>query len=198
MKKFLLLVPALLIASLAYSDAAAEKTSTVVEICIVCHGMDGSGVGFDDVPIIAGTPATHIEEAVYAYQDETRRCVQEPAMCVAVERLSEAEVAEAADHYAAMPRVASGEDFNKHLAAAGEKLHTAHCSDCHLRPEDKNVEKALGIPLHGQRTKYLRLALDAYLDGNRLSLIPLMAERLAVLDQDDIEALIHYYASYRP
>ena len=56
MKKFLLLVPALLIASPAYSDAAAEKTSTVVEICIVCHGMDGSGVGFDDVPIIAGTP----------------------------------------------------------------------------------------------------------------------------------------------
>ncbi len=198
MKKFVLLVPALLVASQAFSDAAAEKPSTVVEICIVCHGMDGSGVGFDDVPIIAGTPATHIEEAIYAYQDETRRCVNEPAMCVAVERLTEEEVAEAADHYAAMPRISSEEEFNKHLATAGEKLHAAHCSDCHLHPKDKNVQNALGIPLHGQRTKYLKLALDAYLDGGRLSLIPLMAEKLALLDEDDVEALIHYYASYRP
>ncbi len=60
------------------------------------------------------------------------------------------------------------------------------------------MENALGIPLHGQRIKYLEFALQAYLDGDRLSLIPLMAEKIALLDDDDVEALIHYYASYRP
>jgi len=181
----------------APTDAVAADASTAVEICLVCHGVDGSGAGFDAVPIIAGTPAAHIEEAVYAYQDETRRCVNEPAMCVAVDRLTEKEVAEAADYFSAMPRISSGEAFNKHLARAGEKIHAAHCSKCHLKPDDKNVANALGIPLHGQRKKYLEIALQAYRDGDRLSLIPLMAEKLAELDDDDIEALIDYYASYR-
>ncbi len=45
--------------------------------------------------------------------------------------------------------------------------------------------------------KYLELAIKAYFDGSRLSLIPQMAEKLALLDEDDVEALIHYYASYR-
>jgi cytochrome c553 len=197
MNRAVLLVLSAIAALSAYSDTAAEDVSTVVDICVVCHGVDGSGAGFDDVPIIAGTPAAHIEEAVYAYQDETRRCVNEPAMCVAVERLTEKEVAEAADHYSAMPRIATDEDFNRHLAAAGEKIHMKHCSRCHLKPDDKNVENALGIPLHGQRTRYLEYAIKAYFDGNRLSLIPQMAEKLALLDEDDVEALIHYYASYR-
>jgi cytochrome c553 len=192
-----LLVLSIFVASLAYSVTVAEDVSTVVEICVVCHGADGSGAGFDDVPIIAGTPAAHIEEAVYAYQDETRRCVTEPAMCVAVERLTEEEVAQAADYYSAMPRIATEEDFNKHLAKAGEKIHAQHCAGCHLRPDDENVANALGIPLHGQRTKYLEFAIKAYFDGSRLSLIPQMAEKLALLDEDDVEALIHYYASYR-
>ena len=198
MNRSALLVPALLLAIPAYSGAAAEELSTVIEICVVCHGVDGSGAGFDDVPIIAGTPAAHIEEAVFAYQDETRRCVNEPAMCVAVERLTEQEVIFAAEHYAAMPRISSEEDFNKHLAAAGERIHGEHCSKCHLSPDDENIGDALGIPLHGQRKKYLKFALKAYFDGDRLSLIPLMAEKIAMLDEDDVEALIHYYASYRP
>lgn len=197
MNRSMLLVLAFLAVAPATTDAVAEEVSTVIEICVVCHGVDGSGAGFDDVPIIAGTPATHIEEAVYAYQDETRRCVNEPAMCVAVERLTEREVAEAADHYASMPRIATEEDFNKHLAAAGEKIHARHCARCHVSPDDEDVENALGIPLHGQRTKYLEFAIKAYFDGNRLSLIPQMAEKLALLDEDDVEALIHYYASYR-
>lgn len=198
MNRLSLFVLAIVVAVPAFTNAAAEEASTVVEICIVCHGVDGSGAGFDDVPIIAGTPAAHIEEAVYAYQDETRRCVNEPAMCVAVERLTEEEVVQAANHYSAMPRISSQESFNKHLAAAGESIHAEHCARCHLRPDDEGAENALGIPLHGQRTNYLEYALKAYFDGNRLSLIPQMAEKLAQLDEDDIEALIHFYASYRP
>lgn len=188
----------LVLTAWGWNAARAAELSTVIQICAICHGVDGSGAGFDDVPIIAGTPATHIEEAVYAYQDEARRCVTEPAMCVAVERLTDEEVAEAADYYSSMPRVSSGEPFNKHLAAAGEKIHARHCGKCHLHPEDKNVDAALGIPLHGQRSKYLELAFESYMNGDRLTLVQEMAARLVLLDDDDIEALIHFYASYRP
>ena len=65
-------------------------------------------------------------------------------------------------------------------------------------PNDENVEEALGIPLNGQKAAYLRLALGAYLTGDRNTLVPIMADRLRELDQRKIEALINYYASWDP
>jgi hypothetical protein len=40
------------------------------------------------------------------------------------------------------------------------------------------------------------MALGAYLTGDRETLVPIMADRLQDLDQDKIDALIHYYASW--
>jgi cytochrome c553 len=65
-------------------------------------------------------------------------------------------------------------------------------------PTDDDVENALGIPLNGQRAAYLRLALGAYLSGDRETLVPIMADKLQELDQDKIEALVNYYASWDP
>lgn len=167
-------------------------------VCAACHGADGSGTGYDYVPIIAGTPAPHIEEALFAYQDGARRCVGVPVMCEAIAPLSEAEIMELAGYYSAMPRINSGEKFDQRLAQVGKLIHDEHCAICHVLPDDEDVENALGIPLHGQRAAYLRLAFGAYFSGDRDTLVPVMAEKLGQLDADKIEALINYYASYRP
>ncbi len=176
-------------------SAGAEPDN--IEICASCHAEDGTGKGYDNVPIIAGTPAAHLEEAMFAYKDGARRCVEEVVMCELMEALSDDEITEFADYYGAMQRVPSGEDFDLNLALNGGQLHERHCAQCHVFPEDENVDTALGIPLHAQRADYLRLAFDAYANGYRDSLIPAMDENLALLDDDDIEALIHYYVSYR-
>ena len=178
--------------------ADAPAVSPVVAICLVCHGEDGTAPGSDTIPIIAGIPAPHIEEAVYAYQDEARRCVLDPVMCESVMALTEKEVAEAADHYAALPRASSGEEYNRHLAEAGKRIHEQHCARCHVLPTDDDVAGSLGIPLHGQKAAYLRYAFESYRNGNRLTLIPEMAEKMALVDEDDVEALVNYYASYSP
>jgi len=119
-------------------------------------------------------------------------------MCEAVAALKEAEIEELAEHYSKMNRVSSNEDFNPRLAQVGQLIHKEHCARCHVAPDDEDVEFALGIPLHGQRAAYLRLALGAYFSGDRESLVPVMAEELEELDADKIEALINYYSSYRP
>jgi len=180
------------------NDIDAQETSAVLGICVVCHGEDGSGAGFDDVPIIAGMPAPHIEEAIYSYQDGARRCIEVPAMCEAVFPLTDEEVGEAADYFSAMKRVSSGEPYNDRLAMQGRRLHREHCIRCHARPDEDRAEDALGIPLHGQRSVYLRYAFISYLNGDRNTLIPQMAEKLALLTADDIEALINFYSSYKP
>ena len=182
-----------LTASVALGAAPAN-----IEVCAACHGEDGSGTGYPYVPIIAGTPAAHLEEALFAYQDGARRCVGVPVMCEAVALLNEAQIEELAAYYSALPRVSSEEDYNRKLAAVGKFLHDDLCARCHVLPTDDDVENALGIPLNGQRAAYLRLALGAYLTGDRETLVPIMADKLRELDQDKIEALIHYYSSWDP
>ena len=183
----------LLLTPVAFAEAPAN-----IAVCAACHGDDGSGVGFDYVPIIAGTPAVHLEEALFAYQDGARRCVGVPVMCDAIAPLSEDEIAEMAEYYAAMPRLSTDEEFDPKLAAVGKLIHDELCAQCHVLPTDDNVEDALGIPLNGQKSAYLRMALGAYMTGDRETLVPIMADKLRALDQGKIEALVHYYASWDP
>ena len=189
---------ALVLGVLFSISGIARAEPAQLEVCAACHGEDGSGAGFAYVPIIAGTPAAHLEEALFAYLDGARRCVGVPVMCETVATLKEAEIEELAEHYSKMSRISSGEKFNARLAQVGELIHREHCAQCHVAPDDEDVEFALGIPLHGQRSAYLRLALGAYFSGDRDTLVPIMAEKLAQLDADKIEALVNYYASYRP
>ena len=186
----------LLFLVLAAAFANAEPAN--IQVCAACHGEDGAGVGYDYVPIIAGTPAAHLEEALYAYKDGARKCVGVPVMCDAVAPLSDDDIVEMAEYYAAMPRLSTDEEFDRQLAAVGEIIHNDLCAQCHVLPTDEKVEDALGIPLNGQKGAYLRLALGAYLTGDRETLVPIMSDKLRLLDQDKIDALVHYYASWDP
>ncbi|MDJ0905706.1 MAG: c-type cytochrome [Woeseiaceae bacterium] len=186
----------LLLLVLAAAFANAEPAN--IQVCAACHGEDGAGVGHDYVPIIAGTPAAHLEEALYAYKDGARKCIGVPVMCDAIAPLSDDDIVEMADYYAAMPRLSTDEEFDRQLAAVGKIIHDDLCAQCHVLPTDENVEDALGIPLNGQKGAYLRLALGAYLTGDRETLVPIMSDKLRLLDQDKIEALVHYYASWDP
>jgi cytochrome c553 len=171
--------------------------AAAIDVCIDCHGPDGMGKSDPTYPVIAGIPAAHIEEALFAYVDGARQCVTEPRMCTAVAALSEEEVGDVAAYFSSQVRGPTNEDFDTELAAEGERLHERHCSSCHKRPDDKGVAHAVGYPLHGQRGDYIRFAIGAYLSGSRETLLRAMAQELSTLHPDDIEALINYYASYR-
>ena len=174
----------------------AQAAPAIIETCKTCHDEDGSGVGKAYVPIIAGIPAVHIEEALYAYKDGARRCEAEPAMCTTAAALSDEQIAEVAAYYGALERYSHASTYNETLAAEGEKIHQRLCSRCHLPPDDPEVGEALGIQLHGQRADYLRYALESYRVGGRENLLPEMEEKIRQLDQADIRALVDYYISY--
>jgi sulfide dehydrogenase cytochrome subunit len=186
------------LSSLVLIGEKALAEPAKIGICAACHGQDGSGAGYPYVPVIAGTPAAHLEEALYAYQDGARKCVGVPVMCEAVAPLSDADIVSLAKYYSNMRRVALDEEFDERLAQVGKLIHDEECAKCHVLPNDEDVEHALGIPLHGQRSAYLRLALGAYYSGDRETLVPVMAEKIEQLDAGKIEALVNYYASYKP
>ncbi|MDH3620063.1 MAG: hypothetical protein OER91_04175 [Gammaproteobacteria bacterium] len=184
----------LLLAFLACVPAMA--TPAIVEACKSCHAEDGSGVGKQVVPIIAGMPAVHIEEALYAYKDGARQCVEEPVMCDTAKLLTDEDVADLAEHYAAIARPSLDEKIDDAQASLGEPVHRKLCARCHVPPDHPDVGDVLGPPLHGQRADYLRYALEAYLSGTRENLLDEMKEKISLLDAGDVEALAHYYGSY--
>lgn len=177
-------------------SAAASSATALTSGCADCHGVDGLARENLDAPVIAGMPATHIEEAIYAYRDGARQCRYEPLMCETVLHTSDERIADLAEHYAGQRRGPSNEPYDSALAAEGKKIHDAHCGKCHFSPDDPAVADALGIPLHGQRGVYLRYALQSYKDGRRKNLLDAMADKLEQVDSDGIEALVNYYASY--
>lgn len=192
---FCALAFSLVFACSAYADE--ETASTMVAVCAGCHGEKGLSISHPNAPLIAGIPAQHFEEALFSYQDGARTCAIEPAMCAAISTLSEEQIIQLADYFSAIPRVDSAELFNPTLAEIGEVIHNDRCARCHVRPDDDDAAESLGIPLHGQRSAYLRYALEGYLEGRRSALAPRMAEAMDELDETDIESLVHYYASYR-
>ena len=187
--------PALLCLTLLLA-ASAHAAPAIIETCKTCHDEDGSGVGKPYVPIIAGIPAVHIEEALFAYKDGARQCEVEPAMCSTAAALSDEQIAELAAYYGALERYSHASTFNETLAAQGKEIHERLCARCHLPPDDPDVAHAMGIPLHGQRADYLRYALESYMVGRRENLLPEMEEKIRQLDHDDIRALVNYYVSY--
>jgi len=187
------IVAFLLVAILAGAVHAAPE---IVEACRSCHAEDGAGVGKANVPIIAGMPAVHIEEALYAYKDGARQCLEEPVMCDTAVLLTDENIGDLAEHYGALPRNSLDEPFDEELAAIGQTVHKKLCARCHLPPDDPDVEDMLGPPLHGQRSAYLSYALEAYLGGTRENLLPEMEEKIALLDEGDVAVLVNYYASY--
>jgi cytochrome c553 len=168
-----------------------------LEQCFECHGADGMGKSDPMYPVIAGMPSAHIEEAIYAYVDGARQCLREPRMCETVTALTAAQVSAAAEYFAGQTRNYNLEEFDTELAAKGAVLHERHCAACHLAPHDEDVAYAIGIPLHGQRPDYVRYAIRAYFSGYREPLLDTMAHEIGQIEDDDLDALVNYYSSYR-
>lgn len=192
-----LLVYSLLAVAALVAPNQGATTEFDIAVCTECHGVDGMGKSDPMVPVIAGMPVAHIEEAIYAYVDGARQCVEVPRMCETVSELSEDQVTDAAVYFARQYRVATSASFDKDLAARGAVLHERHCASCHKPPHDEDVADAIGIPLHGQHADYVRFAIRAYFTGNREPLLETMAHELQQLEAEDLDALVNYYSSYR-
>jgi len=163
-----------------------------VTMCVGCHGADGRG-GDAKTPIIAGLPDVVQEDALFGYMEGDRKCGSNPMKCTMVGNLTEDQIIDGAAHFAAMPYASAEEEFDAALVEAGKAVHAKDCAMCHGAdgPDD-----AMAGPLHGQRMDYLRYSLQQYQAGER-NQAAAKEKKISALSGDDIEALVHYYGSYR-
>jgi cytochrome c553 len=175
----------------AAGDAPAGKTFAEAE-CKGCHGLDGGSVA-PGVPHLAAQSEPYLLGALKAYKEGKR---PHAALKVIVERMSEADIRNVAAYYANLPAtgVLQAKDISLTSPYEMGKARAAACAKCH--GEDGN-STAPGIPsLAGQQARYLIVALQEYVRGERRS--SPMHSVMRTLSPIDTEAVAIYFASHAP
>jgi cytochrome c553 len=166
-------------------DGDPNKGAALAEPCSTCHGDDGNASG-DEMPTLAGQDARYFVKAMKAYQTGAR---QHEKMFEAVEKLSEAEIADLAAYYATQQPVRRNV---RTPLTTSEWLD--RCERCH--GIDGNSTDPRFPMLAGQDETYLAQALQAYAGNTRNNrAMHAMADPLSATD---IARLARHYATRAP
>ncbi len=171
-------------------DATSADLAGMLKKCTICHGDDGISAE-SAYPSIAGIPVNVQVDAMRGYREGTRDCGTVMEMCRISQNLTDDEILALSEYFAAFPFVRAKQAFDSELAALGAHLHEDYCEVCHGDSPD-HADRSI---LHGQWMDYLRYSLSQYKIGARKQ-PPSMRRQTEKLSEDDIEALVNFYASY--
>lgn len=167
---------------------AAPTASMLANTCAGCHGTNGASVG-PATPTIAGMSAAYFNDAMAQYKSGDRKST---IMGRIAKGYTDEEIALMADWFAAQPFVVANQKTDADKVAAGSKLYKKNCGKCH----DENGSLAdddAGI-LGGQWLPYLQYSMVDFKSGDR-EMPKKMAKKVNKLDDFDIDALMHFFAS---
>ena len=183
---------------LASTAIPAEDFVDLVKRCEGCHGQDGNS-RIPVIPSIAGFSYEGFLNTMDVFRENERIAIQfqrpgepETVMNEIARSLSDEDVDALAKYFSARPFLPVRQAFDAELASRGAILHKQQCERCHTGNGAEPVEDA--AILAGQWTPYLRLQFNNVLNGKRI--VPRsMLRRVKKLSENDIEALLNFYAS---
>jgi sulfide dehydrogenase cytochrome subunit len=191
------LLAALLVPAAGYAAADAKLLAT----CADCHGDKGISSA-QDVPTLASVSTTVQTDWLKAYRGKTTPCPKvnykrgdtkrQGDMCAVAKDLSDAQIADLADHYAKESYAALKQPIDAAKAAAGKAVHDRDCKKCHSAG-GKDPGDDAGV-LAGQPLGWLKASLVAFHKGEKEQ-PKKMKDATAKLTDPDIEALANFYAS---
>ena len=182
---------ALALGALTISGAAAAASpnaAMLANACAGCHGVHGGSAG-PSMPSLAGQSKTAIVEAMKKFRSGERPST---IMGRLAKGYSDAEIDLMGDFFAKQKVHFTGQSIDAAKAAKGAGLQEANCSRCHL--EDGKEGKDDTPVMASQWLQYLHLQMDLYQSGAR-KMPDKMAEKVKALSKDDLDALLHFYAS---
>ena len=182
--------------------AQPTDTESIITNCNDCHGIDGVSTE-SDIPIIAGQSSMVLEDALIAFSQSERPCSEinyrkgdrsrpSTTMCEIASSLTENQILTLSEYYGGLKFSGATQDFRVELVNKGSKIHERHCEKCHSENGSLADDDA-GL-LAGQWTLYLRKSIENFLSGKR-PMADKMSVKLKLLKEEDIEALLSFYAS---
>jgi sulfide dehydrogenase cytochrome subunit len=188
-----MLTPLLLLSA----SALAAPDPTLIAACNACHGEKGVSTS-QSVPTIAGISAAVQVASLKAFKAKTRPCTKvasgarQDDMCSVAGKLSEADIGALADYYSKLTYAAMKQPTDATKVAAGKAVAAKSCEGCHTKGGSEPSDDA-GI-LAGQPVGWLRSTIAAYKAG-QVAQDKMMKEKLARLQDADVDALAQYYGS---
>jgi cytochrome subunit of sulfide dehydrogenase len=186
------------------SGVWAADVAKLVGDCANCHGKDGASTD-KNVPIIGGNSVTYITETFAKYKSKERPCPEvkylegphkgSPMdMCKVANEMSDEDVKAVAEHFAAKPFVRAKQAFDPALAEKGKAVHEQYCGKCHsdggsVASDDAGILAGQWMPVIAQQFK-------EFSAGER-PMVKKMKAKFDKLGPADLEALPHYYGSFK-
>lgn len=182
--------------------ASAGGTAQLVESCFACHGTNGNNAE-KDVPNIASYSAFYLTGSLKKFKEKIRPCVEteirsgdkkgsKTDMCQIAAGLSDSDIAQLGDYFAAQTFVPAPQTFDAELANKGKVIQEKKCSTCHDKDGGLPGDNA-GI-LAGQKLDYLRQQVKFFKEGKR-PMHKRMKPKLEALDESEVEAVVNFFAS---
>lgn len=174
----------------AIAQAAPPSPAMLSNACAGCHGTNGGSAGLT-MPSLASQSKTAIVDAMKKFKSGERPST---VMGRLAKGYTDAEFDAMAEFFSSQKFHPTTQVVDAAKVKRGAELQEANCSRCHL--EDGKEGKDDTPVMASQWLTYLQMQMDLYQSGAR-KMPEKMAEKVKPLSKQDLEALLHFYASVK-
>lgn len=185
------------LAVLGLGHTASAQAPAFADRCFGCHSDDGVTEN-PDIPTIAGVGDFYLENQLTIFAEKARPCITDflpdgevVNKCALIGALSEDQRAALVDYFAGLEFVPYEQPVDGALAERGSAVHAENCERCHTENGTQSLDDS--AILAGQPKAYLARQLRNFRAGKRWQ-PESMARETDDLQDDDIEALVNFYA----
>jgi len=174
----------------ATATAAPPSPEMISFACAGCHGTNGGSAG-PTMPSLASQSKAAIVDAMKKFKSGERPST---VMGRLAKGYTDADFDAMATFFAKQKFHPTTQAVDAAKVKKGAGLQEANCSRCHL--EDGKEGKDDTPTMASQWLPYLQMQMDLYQSGAR-KMPEKMAEKVKPLSKEDLDALLHFYASVK-
>ena len=177
--------------AISATAVAAPPTPEMISFaCAGCHGTSGGSAGLM-MPSLANQSKTAIVEAMKKFKNGERPST---VMGRLAKGYTDADFEAMGAFFSKQKLHVTQQTVDAGKAKKGAGLEEENCSRCHLEggkegKDDTPVMASQWLP-------YMEMQMDLYLSGKR-KMPEKMEEKVKKLSKDDLNALLHFYASQK-
>ncbi|MCF8209477.1 MAG: c-type cytochrome [Rhodoferax sp.] len=171
-------------------QAAPPSPAMLANACAGCHGTHGGSAG-PAMPSLAGQSQVAIATAMKKFKSGER---PSSIMGRIAKGYTEADFEALGTYFSEQKLVATVQTLDPKRVARGADLQVMQCSSCHLDDGREGLDDTPAVA--GQWLPYLQMQMALYLEGQR-KMPEKMAQRVKSLSTEDLESLLHFYASVK-
>lgn len=183
-------VAAFALAISATAFAAPPTPEMISFACAGCHGTNGASAG-PSMPSLANHSKTAIVQAMKQFKSDERPST---VMGRLAKGYSDADFEAMGGFFSKQKLHVTQQALDAAKIRKGASLEEENCSRCHLDAGKDGKDDA--PMMAGQWLPYMEMQMDLYLSGKR-KMVDKKEERFKKLSKDDLNALLHFYASQK-